>query len=181
MLDELDLYKELYYYELTTKESIDSRFNNPFSVYVVLVGGMGYLIKQFEQFPDETKSGVILTMMILYGLGLVYSGYILYKAYHGHEYAYIANPILLDNHKETIKDYYEANYEKYFSDKIETKEELIKNDFYEYLAMKFAECSTHNQNINHIKADLFLKTGRSLLFNSVMWAIIFILITLFKK
>lgn len=85
-MDEVELYKEMYYHELDVKEKINSRFVNPFSVYVVLIGGMGYLVSKIEEFPDKTRTGVLIMLLIIYGLSLGATGFFLYKAYYNHTY-----------------------------------------------------------------------------------------------
>ncbi|MDR7856056.1 hypothetical protein [Tissierella sp.] len=177
-MDELELYKELYYHELQIRENIDSRFTNPFSVYVILIGGMGYLIGQVSSLPDETKTGIVIMMLLAYGVSLVFTGYWLYRAYHRHTYAYVENPLLLRKLRLELEGYYEDNFEKYFSEQSSTKEELIKKDFDKNLLEKFAVVSTKNQDANHLKYRLFLKVGNSLVLNAILWALNFILITI---
>lgn len=177
-MDELELYKEMYYYELQIRENIDARFTNPFSVYAILIGGMGYLISKVSSLPNETKTGIIIVILLVYGASLVYTGYCLYRAYHRHTYAYIANPKILIEYRMNIESYYNKNYEKYFADKGLTKEELIKDKFIEYLLERFSEATSINQEANHLKYHLFLKVGNSLVINAILWIITFILIAL---
>lgn len=177
-MDELELYKELYYHELTTREGIDSRFTNPFSVYVILIGGMGFLMSKVQMLPNETKSGIIIMMLAAYGASLIFTGYWLYRAYHRHIYNYVENPILLIEYRLKLEEYYENNYEEHFSGQPLTKEELIRKDFNKNLLEKFAASATKNQDSNHLKYYLFLRVGNSLVINVILWALNFILITL---
>lgn len=175
-MDELELYKELYYFELTCKESIDARFTNPFSVYVILLGGMGYLINLARPLQNETKSGIIIMLFIFYGISLVHTGYRLYRAYHGHVYKCIANPMLLIQYKTQMQNYYDTSFDEFFSQEAESKEQLIQKDFKEYLLERYADAATHNQNVNHYKCYLFLKVGNCLVISAVLWVIVFIVI-----
>ncbi len=174
-MDEVELYKEMYYHELDVKEKINSRFVNPFSVYVVLIGGMGYLVSKIEEFPDKTRTGVLIMLLIIYGLSLGATGFFLYKAYYNHTYEYIENGVLLRKYKVELEKYYSDNYEKYFQIYDKSEQELVLNDFNDNLINKFIKTATHNRSINHYKYKMFLRAGQSLVVNSIIWLVIFII------
>lgn len=179
MIEErLNLYKQMYYFELEQKEKINSRISIPLGVIVVLIGGMGYFFKYINKMPNEIWVGYYKISLFSFGLLIICSILFVIRAYYGYEYMYVSIPCKLEENYTKLVDYYDNNYEEYFKDYYDkSKDCLIKEDFYENLIKQYVDTTDHNSNLNKRKLNLLRVAGWILLLSIIFGISTYLLFT----
>lgn len=146
----LDLYKSMYYYELETKEKINSRINIPIGIATVLAGGAGVFLEKVIQLPDSTKKGICIIVFGIYILALFKIVIGIFKTYCMYEYSYVTAEMIREFQMEIIK-YYDEYYDEYFLESGTSKDDLIAKDISEKLIERYVEATTKNMASNKKK------------------------------
>lgn len=149
--ERLQMYREMYYYELDMKERINSRVSIPLGIITLLASAAFCFIKDFFNIPKSSLKVVCFILLILYIIFLIASIVSIIYSYYGYEYHYLPKPQEIDNYIEEIKSYYEDNYEKYFSQDCMSKQDLILNDVNSFFINKYITTTEHNQKLNFKK------------------------------
>lgn len=174
--DRLELYKQMYYFELEQKEKINSRVTIPLGVIVALIGLSGYLFKYIRKMPNEIWVGYYRTFLFIFIALICISIMIMAMAYYGYEYMYICIPSKIEENYNKTKEYYDANYDEYFKEETSrSKDELIKDDFNENIIKQYIETTDNNSKLNEKKLNLLRKLGWTLLLSVVSGGISYLL------
>ena len=123
-IDNVEFYKDLYLFEITRKENLNSKV----SIYIGLLTVLGGIVVfELENLYQNVKVnsiiqfGFIAVIMIILGINI----YNLYKANHGKEYKYLDNSIEVKKAFVELEKYYKQYYE-YFKNGEETIDSLIE-------------------------------------------------------
>lgn len=149
--EHLQMYKEMYYHELDMKEKINSRVSIPLGIITILVSATFCIIKVFYNIPKSSLKSVCFILLILYSISLIAAIISVIYSYYGYEYHYLPKPRQINNYIESIKNYYEDNYEEYFSQNDISKQDLILNDINNFFIDKYITTTEHNQKLNFKK------------------------------
>ncbi len=123
-IDNVEFYKDLYLFEITRKENLNSKV----SIYIGLLTVLGGIVVfELENLYQNVKVnsiiqfGFIAVIMIILEINI----YNLYKANHGKEYKYLDNSIEVKKAFVELEKYYKQYYE-YFKNGEETIDSLIE-------------------------------------------------------
>lgn len=160
-MNEFDLYKEFYFYELKRKDELFNMVNIPLLIITMLISTNIYIYKLYEKFKIISFEG--LSIGLTFSLVCI-SIYFLVNSYTNklktHQYKEIAG----------MNDLFQ--YKKQLSKKNE-------NEFVENLKERLAVCSQHNFEINKYRTEQIAK-AKIFLILSISTTLIFIFITIIK-
>ena len=90
-MNQLEFFKELYFYELKKKENVSSSLNLPTTLLVVLMGAMSFLIRSHIQYFEgiNTISIIFSLLVIITTVFFIKVFYFLFKALIGYDYKYL--------------------------------------------------------------------------------------------
>lgn len=175
-MEKLELYKNMYYYELDMKEKINSRINIPISINTVLVGGLGYFINDVRKLPNRTWVGFYFILLSIFAISVVATTVYVFIAYYGYAYKYIT-PSMIREFDVELKKYYDDNYEEYFKQDGISKNELVNKSFQEKLIDKYVEASEWNLNLNGRKLMCFRMIGWTTLLSMISGLLTYLLLS----
>ena len=144
-MENIELYKEFYFFEINRKHELNKEINIPVLVLTIIVSINLFLFKQ-------TMESLILLigelLSIITFFGLLYALYYLISSFsnfiNNHNYREIAD-------MKTVYNY-------------ELKNKDNENEFNNYLKEEFANCSSHNFNINKKRTENIAKSKRGIFF-----------------
>jgi hypothetical protein len=150
--ERLEMYKGMYYYELDIKEKINSRISLPLGIIILLLGGGFCFIKDMFDFTQCTMRNIYIILLISYIIFVIGSIISLINSYYGYEYHYLPETSVIEKYIEDVKEYYNKNYEEYFSENsCISKECLIENEVSEFLIKNYISTAEHDQKMNFNK------------------------------
>jgi hypothetical protein len=150
----LELHKELYFFEWTRKEQLASAVNLPQTLLTVIAGGMFYLLQSFPYTLNYASAAFVL----LGGLSLfsqLAALTFLFRSVLGYWYEQLPASDKLQEFFEELKQWHTAQGHTL---------EGCQQDFNEYLQGKLAEATAANLAVNTKVAAYLDKATRSLLF-----------------
>lgn len=172
-----DLFKEMYYFELERKESINSRISVPIGVITILSGAVFYFLNIIDKVPNMKLKLSVKIIFWLFLIVVISTIVLTAMAYYGYKYFYIPIPRDIEKDYKIIQDYYDENYTKYFKSKTqETKDELINKKFDEYLCQRYMDATTSNTKLNTRKLRLLRYAGWGILISLFLGLILFALL-----
>ena len=146
-----ELYKEIYYKEIEQKEALNSRINIPLGVLTLIAGSAIYFTNNCYSIPaGNWRCGFIMAFSLHIAL-LITSAVLIFKSYYGYGYLYIPIAKDIDNFSTIYRQYYDENYEAYFSQRNKTKEELMETDVKNRLLQIYMEAASNNREENFRK------------------------------
>ena len=162
----LDLYEKLYFHEIELREKIIGRLQITLSIIFPILGGISYLILNFENKHDN-NSFIFIGLLFLCLIFIFISLYLFSKSWHGHKLTVL--PTALDILK-FIKDINLQNWSN-------EKKQLEFND---YLKESFAKSATDNTITNAKKSKLLKRTNKALISSSLFLIICFFLFSYYE-
>lgn len=145
----LEIFKDMYYHELEAKEKINSRINIPIGIATLLTSGAGIFLDKILKASNDYLKGIAIVFFSIYVLALIIMVINIFLAYYWYSYKYIPANYLID-FKLEVKEYYDENYEEYFSE-YGDKNTLIETDFAEGLTQRYVEAAEWNMCLNEKK------------------------------
>lgn len=176
-MNDLEIYKSMYYYELDTKEKINSRITIPIGVATLLTSGAGFFFSKLPKFSDLSWKYIFIEIFIIYLMSLIKMIMDILKVYSGYEYTYIEANVVREFQLD-IKKYYDENYEEYFVKLGNSKNSLIEKDFKEKLIERYVEASKSNIKLNEKKLGYLRDIGLTTIICLISGLLIYIIITL---
>ena len=150
----LDLHKELYFFEWERKEQLAGSANLPVVILTVLAGGVLYLV---QAFPYE-KGWIGTGFVLLAGASLVAQAFAicyLIRSLHGCWYEQIPSSDKLQSYFQELKKYHAE---------IKSSEGEVQRDFDDYLQGRLAEATVANRRNNTQTAGALHHATRSIIF-----------------
>ena len=141
----LDLHKELYFFEWTRKEQLYSYTNLPVALLTALAGGTLYLIDTFPYSHGLVADSFVLFSVLSISLQVVAIVYV-FRSLSGYWYEQIPSPDKLQKYYEDLKQYHAA---------LGNQESDAQKEFNDFLRQRLAEATTANRKNN-------TRTGQSL-------------------
>jgi hypothetical protein len=122
-----------------------------------------YYGRVWENFFHELGAEVVVSgettkAMLNYG-GILDEVCLPVKAYFGHEYRYLPNTSTIHEKTEEVITYYDENYETYYKDYSDSKDELIKQEVEEMIYNIYKEATDVNANSNFKKLGYIRLVG----------------------
>ncbi len=156
----LDLHKELYFFEWGRKEQLSAAANLPVALLTGLAGGMFYLLQSFPYERDAVSvafgvAGGLSVLSLLAAIGFLFQSVLRYK------YQQLPPSDQLQEHFEKLKDWH---------DQYGTEADC-KQDFEQYLQDRLGEANAANMAANTKVADALVNATRALLFALVFAAL----------
>ena len=147
--ERLETYKRLHDHEIERKAKMEMSIATPISIVVVLIGAIIYLIQHsiLADICIPPYSMLVCRLYILLKVFLVLSfiavgilTYYLCRVFWPQEYKTLPTPSQIDSDITKMDSYYKTNTG-------DTKQEL-ENDFKNFLANQYLQCSDYNTNVN---------------------------------
>ncbi len=157
-MDNYELYKEFYFFEINRKNELNNAINIPVVVLTFIISTYFFL------FSQKMNYGLLLAGKIIAGITLISiftSIFYLLKSFSNLHKAHIYREI------PTLE-------------KINNYKIAVKNDveFNEFLIQQFVECTTHNFEINKTRTEDLAKAKKGIfvgLITTFLFSIIYIL------
>lgn len=169
----LERHREMYYFEHEQKNKIDTSLSIRTALLGILIGVFTYVTLNL---PDYSCSTISRTFYILYFLTyipIILTIFFIFKTLVSREYRYAYLP-----EPEDIKQYFDnlrSHYEDEFYQR-ESREDLLREDYYKFFINRFSEEATVNTFINARKS-MYRVRATYALFSS--WIILFCSLFLF--
>src|SRR3990172_5925292 len=96
----LDFYKEMYYFELKRKDTLNSSLGLPIGIVILLAGGVLYYIQNLPVLSLDVWPGVFFATFILGGICLAVAIVFLVLALWNHEYSYLPTPSEIEAYRQ---------------------------------------------------------------------------------
>lgn len=157
-MNKFELYKNMYHYELDTKEKINSRISSPIAIMTLFIGGFGYFIKYISKIEKVPKPYIYYLLLIIYTVILILIIIFTLLIFFKYSYKYFPARDVWDFDLE-VEKYYDDNYEKYFSECGIEKSELKEKYFCKKLSFRYVEAAEFNMALNEKKLGYFRKIG----------------------
>lgn len=167
LVDNLELYERLHFHELETREHISSRLQISLGLVAALAGALSFLIGGVDRNGSGVGFVAFWILLSLSGLGLLYATRQLKLVFWGNTYKETPSGRAVKNHEVKL-------YSHYFddplppevtsaSDREKAAKELFTADFKDFVIEKYANCATHNAQINMDRADQLHEANRGIL------------------
>lgn len=172
-------YKDIYNYEISRKENLNSKLPTYIGLLTVLGGIIVFEIENLYQnikIDQVIQIELIILIIVILGINI----YNLYKANHNKKYKYIDNPKNLEKAFKKIEVYYKEYYE-FFKKENETLEELINRKKEERLIELYIDCTETNAIINDARNEENMNFIRTFIISLIIICIIGILCIVIKK
>ena len=144
----LNVFKDMYYHELTTKETLNSRVSVPLTTLSIVATLIVYYISKSEGLPNLTVTSALLclyySIIISIACLIVYSAILLLLVFHGRRYAQSPSPKVIDDYVRQVEQCYACCPE-------EEKEARITQDINSYLNDLYRDATDENSKNNHEK------------------------------
>lgn len=154
----LNLYKEIYFSELTMKEQLISRMHLTIAFLFGSIGIFGYFTKTVDFSVSNNYSAVFIISYILLFCILVHCSIYFVRSWWGHSYVMLPTLRELEDYRlnllETYKEY-------------EDGKEIAHNHFDEQLIIKYANCAGINQLLNEKRGEYFHTCNTSLILSAI--------------
>ena len=160
----LGLHKELYLFEWTRKEQLESSANLPVALLTVLAGGVLFLVQTFP-YAGNLSTTVFCVLATGSGVFQIAGIYFLIRSLHGNWYEQIPSSDKLQAYFEELEGYHEA---------LSGTGELAQKDFDNYLQARLAEATVANRTNNTRTAGALHKATHSIIFALVFAGLSFI-------
>lgn len=138
----LDVFKDMYYYELNAKESIHARVSVPLGTLSIIVTLIVYYLSESKALPP--LSWMTRLLIIYYGLTItiiglvVYSSVMLYRIVYGNKYGQLPPPAQIQEYMNNLQ-------------KTNNTEETNQKEFHSFLNDMYRDAAEENRKNNHIK------------------------------
>lgn len=146
----LDFYLQIYYAELTRKDTVNQTIALPVAVLTLLFGGIMLFLKNMPDPPFRGIAVVFLLMGTAAVCCMIAALYFYVRAWWKHAYAYLPLPEKLEQHRKVLEDYCTRV----------NSSETPQSAFLKYLIEITVQCATYNRSANIRKVRYaFLGTG----------------------
>ncbi|MCI4058986.1 hypothetical protein MMK25_24305 [Bacillus cereus] len=162
MKKKIDLFKDMYYYELEQKEKINNRITIPIAIITLLVGLAVYYFKGLPNIETNFWGCIFFVIYGIYILLIFVSIWFIFKAYYNYKYSYLPTPEVIEGDINKIITYYDENYEEFFKE-TGSKQELIERDIDETVSSYYIKATSSNIPHNESKLKLLRYAGNTLI------------------
>ena len=160
----LDLHKELYFFEWNRKEQLASAANLPVALLTVLAGGVLFLVQSFP-YSADLATALFITLAAGSAASQVCGVYFLIRSLYGYWYEQIPAPDKLQGYFEELAQYHES---------VRSEDDEIQRDFDSYLQQRLAEATVANRENNTRTAGALHKATGSIVFALVFAGLSFV-------
>lgn len=151
--ERINLYKELYLFEIDNKSKIDARLNLPLAIAVGLISLLAYMLQNIPTFEWELSH-------FFFWIPLLLSVVFLFKAFLSFKESWFGQTNQLIPTAKSIKEYYEKLECHYCDDK--NKKALVEQHFRDFLENSYSEYATTNAVNNDYRSYNLYKTIRAI-------------------
>ncbi|EOP60918.1 hypothetical protein IKQ_06149 [Bacillus cereus VDM053] len=152
----------MYYFELEQKEKINNRITIPMGVITLLAGLAVYYFKGLSNIELSIWGWAFFAIYGSYIMTIFIAIRLVFKAYYNYKYSYLPRPDIIENDITAIINYYDSNYEQYFSQD-GSKEELIEKDINNAVYSYYKNSTSSNIGMNERKLKYLRYAGNTLL------------------
>jgi hypothetical protein len=144
----LNVFKDMYYHELTTKEALNSRVSVPLTALSIIATLIIYYMSESKNLPALSLANVLISIYYLIIFIIVclviYAAILLLRIIWGHSYAQSPTPKVID-------DYVRQLDETYASCSEEEKKCVIEREFNSFLSDLYRDATEDNCKNNYSK------------------------------
>ncbi|MGH7770675.1 MAG: hypothetical protein ACREQA_00385 [Candidatus Binatia bacterium] len=105
----IGLYKEMYYFELKRKDTLNSSLGLPIGIVTILAGGALYYVQNLPSLSLDVWTSVFFITFILGSICLAMATLFLVLALWNREYSYLPTPSEIEAYRKALLHYYEQN------------------------------------------------------------------------
>lgn len=159
----LDLHKELYFFEWNRKEHLASSANLPVVILTVISGGVLFLVRTF---PYSANLVTIIFVLLAAATisAQVAAIYFLIRSLHGYWYEQVPSSDKLQTYFNELRGYHQG---------LGSPPEEAQKDFDEYLQARFAEATVANRGNNTQTAGALHQATGSIIVALIFGAVSF--------
>ena len=105
----IELYKEMYYFELKRKDTLNSSLGLPIGIVTILAGGVLYYVQNLPALSLDVWTIGFFVTFFLGSICLAVATLFLVLALWNHEYSYLPTPSEIEAYRKALVQYYEQN------------------------------------------------------------------------
>lgn len=160
----LDFYKEMYYFELKRKDTLNSSLGLPIGIVTILAGGVLYYVQNLPALSLDVWTIVFFVTFLLSSICLAAATLFLILALWNHEYSYLPTSSEIEVYRKALVQYYEQN---------PTVIPGLEEDFHSFLCSQLCKHVEQNTRSNDSKSG-YLHDG----LGWVIGAIVFLAVSI---
>ncbi|MCI0426595.1 MAG: hypothetical protein L0Z46_01100 [Nitrospiraceae bacterium] len=145
----LDLYKEMYYFELQRRNHLISSLALPVGVITILAGGLFYYLQRLPSLSFDPWVVAFFALLAFGGISLAVAIICLALAAQSYEYGYIPTPSEIEGYRRALIQYYEEN---------PGVSPGLDQDFHTFICSRLLEHTERNTRTNDIRSG-YLSIG----------------------
>jgi hypothetical protein len=145
-----ELYRDLYFHELDVREKITNRLQITFAFHATILGIIAYMMRTVDYQSDCTLLSVFYTSICLSLLFLSLSAYQNIRAFWGNTYKGLASPDLVETFRQNAEKHEKeiCEYKSQYPEASNVEDYNANEKTNDYLFNEFAQCTTHNTEVN---------------------------------
>jgi hypothetical protein len=160
-----DLYEKLYFHEIEVREKLGERLQTPMAIIVSLIGGLTYLLQNFDKDHTDTAASTFLFLFALSSASLVTTVYFFIRSWYGNTYAFLPSAKATEEYRQLLQ----KTYEQY-----KDGDSLAETYLNDYLCSKYIACSTQNTQCNDLRSLNLHKTNGTLIVSTALVTVTFL-------
>jgi len=165
--------KEMYYYELERKASIEGSLSLPLGVIFVLAGALWYMIKNAPVFGYTVPHILFYLFLSFLAVGIIFAVYFIIRAVWSYSYGYVMSPQELVERLDELKQYY-LEQEGYWKKKTGKAIDVLAREYLDDdLHSHYIEAGQMNWEKNNSKSKY-----RHSMYKSIVVSVAFLLAAL---
>jgi hypothetical protein len=139
------LYEKLYFHEVESRESINSRLQTPLTILVAIIGVVAFLLQnyEYESFVLNAPHVLFAFFVSLSVFCLGCATYYFSRSWYDNEYHFLpASSVTADYRRKLVETYSE----------FENGEELVEKYLGEYIYRSYIDYAAWNTNVNDARS-----------------------------
>ncbi|MFJ6413878.1 hypothetical protein ACIQLG_13910 [Terribacillus saccharophilus] len=156
----LNIIKELYLFELESKDRINNKVTVPIGIIVLLVGALVFFSKDLKNIEMNGTGIIFFIFYAAYIITILVTIIFVVLSYYNYKYRTLPTEKSLDAEITRVIDYYEANYVAHFSKY--QKENLIQDNVDKRMYNHYLKATEKNRILNAKKNRYLRLSGYSI-------------------
>lgn len=154
-----DVIKDLYIFELEAKDRINNKVTIPIGIVTLLIGALFFLSKNLSDIKMNSLGILFFIFFAASTVSIIVIIIFIVLSYYNYKYRTLPYEKKLDLESKEVAQYYELNYEEYFSKNGISKEDLIKESIKKRLYNHYLKATESNRNLNNKKNKYLRYSG----------------------